>query len=46
MTNALVGEQRPQIWERYADQFPIRQNLIYLNHAAVAPLVKPAAEAM
>ena len=45
MTNAPV-EQRLPLWERYADQFPIRQNLIYLNHAAVAPLVKPAAEAM
>jgi len=26
--------------------FPVTQNLIYLNHAAVAPLVRPAAEAM
>ena len=34
------------LWERYADQFPVRQRLIYLNHAAVAPLVKPAADAM
>jgi cysteine desulfurase/selenocysteine lyase len=32
--------------ERYASQFPVRQNLIYLNHAAVAPLCRPAAEAM
>ncbi|MGB7761080.1 MAG: aminotransferase class V-fold PLP-dependent enzyme [Bryobacteraceae bacterium] len=45
MTNAPV-EQRTPLWERYADQFPIRRNLIYLNHAAVAPLSKPAAEAM
>jgi selenocysteine lyase/cysteine desulfurase len=34
------------LWERYADQFPVRQHLIYRNHAAVAPLVKPAADAM
>jgi cysteine desulfurase/selenocysteine lyase len=34
------------IWERYAPQFPVRENLIYLNHAAVAPLCRPAAEAM
>lgn len=34
------------IWERYADQFPVREHLTYLNHAAVAPLCKPAAEAM
>src|SRR5690348_5219119 len=31
---------------RYADQFPVRGHLIYLNHAAVAPLCKPAADAM
>src|SRR6266536_2434744 len=34
------------LWERYAEQFPVRRNLIYLNHAAVSPLSKPAAEAM
>lgn len=28
------------------DQFPVTQKLIYLNHAAVAPLSRPAAEAM
>jgi cysteine desulfurase/selenocysteine lyase len=27
-------------------QFPVTELLIYLNHAAVAPLVRPAAEAM
>jgi selenocysteine lyase/cysteine desulfurase len=32
--------------ERYAHQFPVRENLVYLNHAAVAPLCRPAAEAM
>ncbi|HLK48357.1 MAG TPA: aminotransferase class V-fold PLP-dependent enzyme [Bryobacteraceae bacterium] len=32
--------------ERYADQFPVRQRLVYLNHAAVAPLCRPAANAM
>src|SRR5499427_10797159 len=32
--------------ERYAGQFPVREHLIYLNHAAVAPLCKPAADAM
>ena len=36
----------PPIWERFAHQFPIRERLIYLNHAAVAPLAKPAADAM
>jgi cysteine desulfurase / selenocysteine lyase len=34
------------IWERYAHHFPVRDQLIYLNHAAVAPLCRPAAEAM
>src|SRR5215471_2717222 len=36
----------PEIWERYRDQFPVTKNLIYLNHAAVAPLCRAAAEAM
>lgn len=34
------------IAERYAHHFPVRDRLIYLNHAAVAPLCRPAAEAM
>ena len=34
------------IWETYAPHFPAAQRLIYLNHAAVAPLSKPAADAM
>jgi len=46
MTDAIVEQPPLPLWERYADQFPVRQKLIYLNHAAVAPLVKPAAEAM
>src|SRR5690349_2271664 len=44
-----VGEKslrEPALWERYADRFPVRERLIYLNHAAVAPLCRPAAEAM
>jgi cysteine desulfurase / selenocysteine lyase len=36
----------PGLWERYAHFFPVRDHLIYLNHAAVAPLCKPAADAM
>jgi selenocysteine lyase/cysteine desulfurase len=36
----------PALYERYADQFPVREHLIYLNHAAVAPLCRRAAEAM
>ena len=34
------------LWQRYADQFPVRENLVYLNHAAVAPLPRRSAEAM
>jgi cysteine desulfurase/selenocysteine lyase len=34
------------LWEVYADQFPVRKHLIYLNHAAVAPLCKRSADAM
>jgi selenocysteine lyase/cysteine desulfurase len=34
------------LWRQYRDQFPVAGRLIYLNHAAVAPLSKPAAEAM
>src|ERR1700744_5466472 len=30
----------------YREQFPVTKELIYLNHAAVAPLCRPAAEAM
>ena len=30
----------------HRDQFPVNRNLTYLNHAAVAPLCRPAAEAM
>lgn len=34
------------LWAQYRDQFPVAGRLIYLNHAAVAPLSKRAAEAM
>src|SRR5271169_7014564 len=30
----------------YRDHFPVTRNLTYLNHAAVAPLCRAAAEAM
>lgn len=32
--------------EEYRAEFPVRQRLIYLNHAAVAPLCRRAADAM
>jgi cysteine desulfurase / selenocysteine lyase len=34
------------LWQKYADQFPVRERLTYLNHAGVAPLCKAAADAM
>lgn len=40
-----VSAETP-IWEKYADQFPVRDNLIYLNHAAVAPLPRRTADAI
>jgi len=41
--NSSVGTA---LWERYAGEFPVRNHLIYLNHAAVAPLCKRSADAM
>ena len=41
----LEGMPLP-LWEAYQDQFPAARRLIYLNHAGVAPLSKPAADAM
>ena len=35
-----------ELWKQYADEFPIRDRLIYLNHAAVAPLPRRVANAM
>jgi len=34
------------IWEQYQHEFPVRENMIYLNHAAVAPLCRRSAQAM
>ncbi|MCS7024227.1 MAG: aminotransferase class V-fold PLP-dependent enzyme [Bryobacteraceae bacterium] len=34
------------LWRLYRDQFPVAQHYIYLNHAAVAPLSRRAAQAM
>src|SRR5664280_1341735 len=34
------------LWQRYAGQFPVRENLVYLNHAAVAPLPRRCADAL
>ncbi len=34
------------LWEQYRSAVPVTANLIYMNHAAVAPLCLPASEAM
>ncbi len=34
------------LWRQYRHEFPVTERLIYLNHAAVAPLPKRSAEAM
>jgi selenocysteine lyase/cysteine desulfurase len=34
------------LWQQHAHQFPVRENLLYLNHAAVSPLPRVCAEAM
>lgn len=35
-----------EIWRKYRAEFPVTEHLLYLNHAAVAPLTRRAAEAM
>lgn len=40
-----MGYNNP-LAERHRADFPVAANLIYVNHAAVAPLCKPAADAM
>jgi len=40
------GAASQPLHERYRDDFPVTSQLTYLNHAAVAPLCRPAAEAM
>src|SRR5260370_26461097 len=32
--------------EKYRSEFPVRERLVYLNHAGVAPLCRRAADAM
>ena len=34
------------LWKQWRHAFPVTESLIYLNHAGVAPLSRPAAEAM
>ncbi len=43
--NEMGGAEAP-LWKRFRDDFPVTQELVYLNHAAIAPLCRPAWEAM
>jgi len=40
----VIPEQA--LWQRYRDEFPVAERLIYLNHAAVSPLPRRVADAM
>ena len=46
MLTERASESSVDLHEVYRDEFPVTKNLIYLNHAAVAPLCRPSAEAM
>ncbi|HVX66380.1 MAG TPA: aminotransferase class V-fold PLP-dependent enzyme [Bryobacteraceae bacterium] len=39
----MAGEP---LWRRFREDFPVTQELVYLNHAAVSPLCRPAWQAM
>lgn len=41
-----IAEPAQPLYLRYREQFPVTRELIYLNHAAVAPLCRPASDAM
>ena len=41
-----MGYDEQPLWLRYREYFPVTQHLIYLHHAGVAPLSRPAADAM
>jgi cysteine desulfurase / selenocysteine lyase len=43
---AEAAQSAEPLWQKYREHFPVTRQLIYLNHAAVAPLSKPAADAM
>jgi selenocysteine lyase/cysteine desulfurase len=45
LTEPLI-QSPAALHETFRDEFPVSKNLIYLNHAAVAPLCRSSAEAM
>ena len=34
------------LWQKYRPQFPVTESCVYMHHAGVAPLCRPAADAM
>jgi selenocysteine lyase/cysteine desulfurase len=44
--SVFLAEASHSLSARYRDQFPVTREVIYLNHAAVTPLCRPAADAM
>ena len=44
-TQLPVGQDTP-LWRVWRDEFPVVDRLVYLNHAAVAPLPRKTAKAM
>ncbi|MFB3776900.1 MAG: aminotransferase class V-fold PLP-dependent enzyme [Bryobacteraceae bacterium] len=41
-----MGYDEQPLWLQYRDSFPVTRRLLYLHHAGVAPLSRPAADAM
>jgi cysteine desulfurase/selenocysteine lyase len=46
MLRKMGYTEKGALWEAYRNEFPVADKLIYVNHAAVAPLGRRAAEAM
>jgi cysteine desulfurase/selenocysteine lyase len=44
--NSSASVSTEPLWSQFRDEFPVTQNLVYLNHAAVAPLPRRSAMAM
>ena len=40
------GMRAEPVWSQYRGEFPVTEQLIYLNHAGVAPLCRAASDAM
>jgi selenocysteine lyase/cysteine desulfurase len=46
LSSSPIAIPAEPLWREYRDEFPVTQNLVYLNHAAVAPLPRRTATAM